>query len=254
MSMEHQAPAPPVETALHRLAPEAKVAATFGFVIGVALVPRGTWWPYAVDLAVLAVLAGWARVSRRMLAARLAVEIPFILFVLVLPFVSRGPAVNVAGVALSRAGLVSAGAIAAKATLAVLATGVLAATTTPAAIVAGLGRLRVPALLTGVAALAMRYGQLVLEDVARARRARVARGDDPRWIWQARATARGIGGLTARTLARGERVHSAMLARGFDGRLPVLALGPSAGRWAWSAAALVVLPPVVASALALGGL
>jgi cobalt/nickel transport system permease protein len=162
--------------------------------------------------------------------------------------------VHVLGISMAHEGLSAAGEILAKATLAVLATGVLGATTPPAAIVAGLGRLRVPALLTGVAALAIRYLQLVLDDLGRARRARIARGDDPRWLWQARATARGAGGLAARSLARGERVHIAMLARGFDGRLPVLALAPPATVGAWVAALTAVLPAVAASAVAAGGL
>jgi cobalt/nickel transport system permease protein len=157
-------------------------------------------------------------------------------------------------VPLAISGLTLAGAIAAKATLAVLATAVLAASTTSAEIVAGLGRLKLPAVLTGIAALAIRYLQLALEDVYNARRARIARGDDPRWLWQARATIRGVGGLAARSLARGERVHSAMLARGFDGRLPVVALAPAAGAAVWGAAAAAALPAIVATALALGGL
>jgi cobalt/nickel transport system permease protein len=254
VSVEHQAPAPPVVTALHRLAPEAKVAATIIFVVSVALVPRSTWWPYAVDLAILSGLATWARAQPRMFATRLLVELPFIAFVVVLPFVSKGPDTHVLGVGLSSAGLSTAGAIVCKATLAVLATGVLAASTSPAAIVAGLGRLGTPALVTGVAALAIRYVQLAVEDVARARRARIARGDDPRWLWQAWATVRGIGGLIARSLARGERVHSAMLARGFDGRLPVIALAPTARPLAWALAAAAVLPAIAATALAFGGL
>ncbi len=231
-----------------------KVAATIAFVVSVATVPRGSWWPYAVDLALLAALAAWARAPLGVLGGRLLVELPFIGFVIVLPFASRGPDVHVLGVGLSDSGLTIAGGIVAKATLAVLATAVLAATTSAAGIVAGLGRLRVPALVTGVAALAIRYLQLALDDLGRARRARIARGDDPRWLWQARATVRGIGGLAARSLQRGERVHTAMLARGFDGRVPVLALAPAASPGAWLAAAAAVLPALAATALAIGGM
>jgi len=254
VSLAHQAPPAPVCTALHRLPPEAKVAATLAFVLAVALVPRGVWWPYAIDLALLAATASWSRASLPALGGRLAVEIPFIAFVLALPLLARGPDVHPLGVPLSRGGLEIAGAIVVKATLAVLATGVLSASTSPAQIVAGLGRLRVPAVMTAVAALAIRYLQGALDDLQRARSARVARGDDPRWWWQARATARGAGGLAARSLARGERVHVAMLARGFDGRIPVVALAPRAGRRSWAAAAGAVLPAAAASALAAGGL
>jgi len=253
VSSAHQVAPTPVETALHRAAPEAKVGALIAFVVSVALVPRGVWWPYGVDLALLAAASAWARAPLTLLAGRLLVELPFIAFVAVLPFVSHPPDVSLLGLEVSRAGLVLSGSIAAKATLAVLATGVLAATTPAPTIVAGLGRLRVPAVVTGVAALAIRYLQLALDDIGRARRARIARGADPRWLWQARSTARGIGGLAARSLARGERVHTAMLARGFDGTLPVLALTPAASAAAWTGAAVAAAPAAAATALAIGG-
>jgi cobalt/nickel transport system permease protein len=254
VSSAHQAAAPPLQTALHRLAPEIKVAAVIAFVVSEALVPRGVWWPYAIDLALLAVVATWARVPPPLLGSRLLVELPFVAFVVLLPFVGRGPHVDVLGVSVSRAGLVLAGSIVCKATLAVLATGVLAATTSPAAIVGGLGRLRIPPIVTSIAALALRYVQLAFEELARAKRARIARGDDPRWLWQARASARGFGGLAARSLARGERVHAAMLARGFDGRIPVLTLSPHGTTGAWTVAALALAPALAATAFAIGGI
>ena len=49
------------------------------------------------------------------------------------------------------------------------------------------------------------------------RRARLSRGHDPRFLWQVGATARGVGALFVRSYERGERVHLAMLSRGFDG-------------------------------------
>ena len=254
MSSAHQAPAPPVQTALHRLAPEIKVAAVIAFVVSEALVPRGVWWPYAIDLGLVAIVAVWARMSPAFVGTRLLVELPFVAFVVLLPFVGRGPNVYLLGVSLSRAGLILAGSIVCKATLAVLATGVLAATTSPAAIVGGLGRLRVPAIVTSIAALALRYLQVGFEDLARGKRARIARGDDPRWLWQARANVRGFGGLAARSLARGERVHTAMLARGFEGRVPVLTLSAQGTSVAWAVAAMALAPVLTATALALGGM
>jgi cobalt/nickel transport system permease protein len=254
VTVAHQAPVAPVQTALHRLAPEIKVAAVIVFVVSEALVPRGVWWPYTVDLVLLAAVAIWTRASLRLLGGRLLVELPFVAFVILLPFVSRGPDLRVLGVSLSRAGLILAGSIACKATLAVIATGLLAATTSPAAIVAGLGRLRVPSIVTSIAALALRYVQLAFEDLRRARRARIARGDDPRWLWQARATVRGFGGLAARSLGRGERVHAAMLARGFEGRVPVLTLATQGSTAAWVVATAALAPALAATALAIGGM
>ena len=100
-----------VETPLHRAPAEVKVLATVLFVIAVALIPRGRLvWPYAVDAALLIAVAVLAATPVSLLAGRLAIEAPFVLFVVLLPFVVHDGAWLAFG-------------IAAKATLAVLAEG-----------------------------------------------------------------------------------------------------------------------------------
>jgi cobalt/nickel transport system permease protein len=223
-----------VVTPLHRAPAECKVLATVLFVVAVALLPRGHMaWPYLADAALLAVVAGAARTPLSLLAGRLAIEAPFVLFVVVLPFAAGD-------------GWWLAFAILAKATLAVLATGVLAWTTTPADVLRGAERLRVPRTLVAIAGFALRYLQVVLGELRRMRLARTQRGDDPRWVWQARGTGRMVGALVVRTFERGERVHVAMLARGYDGSLPALDLVPAARPLAWAGvAAFAALPWIV---------
>ena len=79
------------------------------------------------------------------------------------------------------------------------------------------------------------------------RLARVQRGDDPRWLWQARGTGRMVGALVVRTFERGERVHVAMLARGYDGRMPTLDLtaGGAAARVGRPRSRFAALPWIV---------
>ncbi|MCW2995296.1 MAG: cobalt transporter, inner rane subunit CbiQ, partial [Conexibacter sp.] len=220
-----------VRTALHDAAPEVKVVALLVFALSVAFVPRGAWWPFALDAAIVLGLAAWARVPPRSLALRLVIEIPFAGFVVLLPLVAGAE------------GLALAGAIACKATLVVLATGVLSATTPAAEIVAGLERLRVPPTFTAIGALAIRYLQVVLDELRRVNVARIARGDDARWLWQAKAVAESTGTLAVRCIARGERVHGAMLARGWDGRMPNVGMADAAPRRiAIMVAAVAALP------------
>lgn len=230
-----------VRTALHDAAPEVKVLALVVFALSVAFVPRGAWWPFAVDAVVVAGFAAWGRVPVRGLLVRLVVEIPFLLFVVLLPVVAGAE------------GWALAGAITAKATLVVLATGVLSATTPAADIVAGLERLRVPPTFTAIGALAVRYLQVVLDELRRVNTARVARGDDARWLWQARAVAQSTGTLAVRCLDRGERVHGAMLARGWDGRMPRVGSEAVLRANAIAFAALGALPVVAATIAAQGG-
>jgi cobalt/nickel transport system permease protein len=233
-----------VRTALHDAAPEVKVLALVAFALSVAFVPHGAWWPFAVDALIVAVFAAWGRVPVRGLLVRLVVEIPFLAFVVLLPFVAGAE------------GLALAGAIVAKATLVVLATGILSATTPAPEIIMGLERLRVPGAFTAIGALAVRYLMVVLDELRRVNTARQARGDDARWLWQVRAVAQSTGTLAIRCIDRGERVHAAMLARGFDGRLPSVTTGAEPGVAALPVALALaaVVPAVVATVLTRGGI
>ena len=81
------------------------------------------------------------------------------------------------------------------------------------------------------------------------RLARISRGHDPRFLWQLGATARGVGSLFVRSYSRGERVHLAMLARGWAGRMPCLSDATATPRqWA-----IGLVPTVAALALAVSG-
>ena len=46
----------------------------------------------------------------------------------------------------------------------------------------------------------------------------------------------------------------AMLARGFDGRMPVLTLSPQGTTVAWTVAAIALLPALAATIFAIGGM
>lgn len=209
------------DSRLHRLPPEAKLAATVAFVLAVVATPREAWWAFTADAALLLAVAATA-VPLGLVARRLRIELPFLAFAALLPVVGAAPRVEVLGAALSQPGLWAAWNIAAKGTLGVLAAILLAATTPVTEILTGLDRLRVPRLLTAIAGSMVRYLDVIVGSAERMRIARVSRGDDPRWLWQARATAATAGTLFVRSYERGERVHLAMASRGFTGTMPPL--------------------------------
>lgn len=220
MSGRHHALYIATEGRLHGLAPESKVAATVAFIFAVVATPREAVWAFAVDLCIVFAVAAIGGVPIGHLVRRLTIEIPFLLFAVFLPFVGRPPNVEVLGLSLSEAGLWAAFGIVVKGSLGVLATVVLASTTSIPDILAGLERLRVPQVLVAITAFMIRYGDVVTDDLRRMRVARESRADDPRWIWQARAVASTAGTLFVRSYERGERVHQAMLARGYVGSMP----------------------------------
>lgn len=205
---------------VHRLPPEVKVAAAFTFVACVAVTPREAVWAFAVHALALALVVRTARVPVRFLLTRMVVIVPFLGVAVLLPFVAVGERVEVAGIPLAVEGLWGAWNVAAKASLGAATSLTLAATTEVPLLLRGLERLRVPSVLTQIAAFMVRYLEVVVGEVQRQRIAMTARGYDPRWLWQVRPIAASAGALFIRSYERGERVHAAMLARGYAGAMP----------------------------------
>jgi len=225
---------------VHHLPSHVKVVATFAVTVLVATTVRDD--VVAFGGAAL-VLLGWARLARvplRFLLPRLAVVVPFLLAALLLPFVASGPRTVVLGVPLAVEGLWGGFGIAARALLGATASLLLVATTEVPDLLRGLERLRAPRILTQIAAFMVRYLEVVAGEVGRQRRAMTARGYDPRWLWQLRPLTAGLGVLFIRSYERGERVHAAMRARGFDGSMPIIDHEHPARRSDWLLAVALV--------------
>ena len=217
---------------VHHLAPEAKVLAAFLFVLSVAITPREAVWGFVAYALIVATVVGASRVPLRFVLARLLAILPFVLFALFLPFIGEGKDVEVLGVMVSGDGLWAMWNILAKATLGASASILLAATTETPDILKALNRLRVPAVITGIASFMIRYLEVVAGELGRMRTAMTARGYDPSWLGQARPIASSAGTLFVRSYERGERVYEAMLARGYTGEMPTVR-GEAATRRDW---------------------
>jgi len=215
---------------VHRLAPQVKVLAAFLLVCCVVATPREAFWAFGGYFLLLCAVWVVAAIPPGWIAARSLIEAPFLVLAVLLPFAEGGERVNVAGLSLSVAGLLGGWNIVVKGTLGVLTSLTLAATTPPRDLLLGLQRLRVPGTVTTIATLMLRYIEVIVGEAKRMRVARISRGHDPRLLWQAGATARGVGSLFLRSYERGERVHLAMLARGWTGAMPVLVAAPAARR------------------------
>ncbi|MBW3659076.1 MAG: cobalt ECF transporter T component CbiQ [Actinobacteria bacterium] len=204
------------------MAPQAKLAAAFVSVVAVATTPREAVWAFALHAGVLAVVVAAAELPLGFVLRRLLVIVPFVGVALLIPFVAGGEQVEVLGVGLSREGLWGAWNVLAKAGLGASISIVVAGTTEEARILEGLERLRVPTTLTLIAGFMLRYLVLIAEELRRARTAMLARGWVPRWLGDARPAASAAGVVFVRSYERGERVHAAMLSRGFTGTMPEL--------------------------------
>jgi cobalt/nickel transport system permease protein len=209
-------------TVIHRLPPETKIFGLFAFALVVAVTPRREVLVFAVAAIVAGVVIGVAGIPAATVLVRLSSVVPFVLFAVFIPFIADGEQIVVFGVSLSTDGLWSTFNIVAKALLCTGASIVVSATTPIPDVVRGLGRLRLPAVMVSIIAFMFRYLEVIADELHRMRRSMTARCHDPRWLWQARPIASSAGSLFVRSYERGERVHLAMLSRGFTGHMPAL--------------------------------
>lgn len=205
---------------IHRLPANVKILALVSFILIVVVTPVEQYWAFGVYAAMLIGVAIAAQVPARVILPRMLIEVPFVIFAVLMPFFGPEPDVVVLGISLSEAGLIAAWGILAKGTLGVLGSILLAATTPARDVLGGLERLRVPPLMVQIAAFMLRYVHVVADESHRMAVARESRGFQARGPRAWPVLARTIGSLFIRSYERGERVHLAMLSRGFTGTMP----------------------------------
>ncbi|MGX1504181.1 UNVERIFIED_CONTAM: cobalt/nickel transport system permease protein [Streptomyces graminofaciens] len=234
---------------VHALPAHCKLLAVLGFVLVVVSTPREAVWAFALYAVLLGAVATVARIPAGFLLKRLLIEIPFVAFALLMPFVVPGEQTEVLGIPLSVPGLWGAWNILAKGTLGVAASVILASATELRSLLLGLQRLRLPSLLVQIASFMIRYGDVIADEMRRMSIARRSRGFEARGVRHWGVLAKSAGALFIRSYERGERVHLAMVSRGYTGTMPVLD-DVRATRAQWSYAAAL---PVTALAVCLLG-
>ena len=201
-------------SAVHRMPAHHKILALLAFVVVVVATPRDWFAVYGVYLLLLVAVIAVSRVPPTYLLKRMVIEVPFLVFAALMPFLSTGPRTELLGLTVSEPGLFAAWALVAKGTLGVLASLTLAATTEAHHLLAGLARLRLPEQLVAIMGFMVRYLDVVAEEVRRMRMALASRGFTARNPRHWPVVARSAGALFIRSYERGERVHLAMVSRG----------------------------------------
>ncbi|CAN2223781.1 CbiQ ABC-type cobalt transport system, permease component CbiQ and related transporters [Candidatus Nanopelagicaceae bacterium] len=182
-----------------------------------------TRWPAFVAFFLLLVTTALlSKIPLLLLFKRALIEIPFIFFAILMPFFGTGEKFEIAGIELYREGLLAGTSIVVKGTLGVLAAVILSTTTTAREILRGLERLKLPAVMVQIASFMLRYVNVISDEMERMKVARESRGFVATGIKHWKVLATSAAALFIRSYERGERVHLAMLSRGFDGNLPSL--------------------------------
>lgn len=204
--------------ALTSLDPRAKILATLGFIIAVVSFDRYSvlaLLPFALFPVALAALG---EVPRRLILRKLLIASPFALMIGIFnPLFDHQPLVDLFGYSLS-GGWVSFASIVLRFLLTVGTALVLVATTGFFNVCAGLRQLGVPRVFTTQLLFLHRYAEVLSGEAARMSAARELRAGGKKHLGLALYGSL-LGHLLLRALERAQRIHLAMISRGFDGEL-----------------------------------
>ena len=208
---------------MHRLDPRGKVVAAVLFSCVAAVSFR--WASLGMALLTALILVCLAKPSPRMILRRLLLANVFIGCVwLFLPFSHTGVSLlQVGPFTATVEGVQAAAKITVKANVILLAFVALVATMPVATLGHALRSLAVPEKLVYLLLFTYRYIHVMEQEYRRLHNAAVIRGFQPKTNRHTYKTyAYLVGMLLVRSLARAERVHDAMLCRGFQGRFYAL--------------------------------
>jgi cobalt/nickel transport system permease protein len=205
---------------VHQIPPHIKILAGLLFIV-VAVSTDITNWPaFVAYFAIIITITQIAKLPIITVFKRSLIEVPFVLFALLMPFFGTGEVVEIGSLNLYIDGLLAGASIVVKGTLGILVAINLSATTTAREILNGLEILKMPTPMVQIASFMLRYVNVVNDEMLRMAVARASRGFEATGVRQWPVLATAAGALFIRSYERGERVHLAMIARGYQGDLP----------------------------------
>jgi len=207
------------QSVVHRLDPRIRIIVATGYCFVVAFARQFPVLLIAVTISV--VLAAIAGLDLKAVTKRLVLVNGLILLLwAVVPLTYGGtPMFTIAGFAFSRAGIILSAQISLKSNAILLAFIALVATMTFATLGHALKQLRVPGKIVYLLLMNYRYVFVIEQEYQRLIRAAKIRGFRPKTsLHSYRTYAHVIGMLFVRAALRAQRVHQAMLCRGFKGR------------------------------------
>jgi cobalt/nickel transport system permease protein len=209
----------PTRNFWYRLSPTGRVVVVLVLLIAVVSIPNGGWWSWGFYGLVIAALIGLSRTSLVKLGQRLAVESGFVATLLLGTLFRSGGEVlwQWGWLQLTSTGLLVLGSVSCKTLLSLLLLNLLTLTTPATDLLDALLNLRVPPLLVAILAAMYRYISVLQTEFQTMRYAAQSRNLTHHPGWQRLVVGNMIGSLLIRTLDRSERIHRAMLSRGYQG-------------------------------------
>jgi len=225
---------------LQAVNPRLKLILALGWLTGLALTPEGLWPLFAAHAGLVLLTLTLSGLPWRAWLQRSLWVSPFLLIVLPLPFTTPGSPlctliVGPYRLTATQPGLIRLVSLILRIGLSWQVALLLLSSTRHQDLLLALRAFHLPRLLVSSTALMLRYLDLLSDTAQMLMRARAARSPQPssssfspsRLAWQARVTGSMAGNLLLRALERSERLHAAMLARGFDGEIRDVPPAPS---------------------------
>jgi cobalt/nickel transport system permease protein len=207
---------------VHPMPAHLKILAGLFFIIVAVSTSISNWPAFIGYFLLISVVLAIAKLPVKKILSRATIEIPFVLFAFLMPFFGTGERFELFGLSLYREGLLAGAAIIAKGTLGLLVAITLSGSTKAREIIGGLERLHLPNLMVQIATFMLRYVNVVSDEMERMKVARSSRGFEAKGVADWKILAQAAGALFIRSYERGERVHLAMLSRGYLGQMPVM--------------------------------
>ena len=206
-----------LESPLHRLDPRSKILAVFGLVLFLVLSSHGLALKLPAVGAFLVAMILFSRVPLGHCLKHAGLVLPFSLMAVGAALLGKW---IWAAEFFGRMSTMAAAGLVGKSYLSALAVLLLAVTTRLSDLLHALERFRVPGAFLMIVHFLYRYLFVLSEEAQHMRYAHRSRGAGRGWPLRLRAAAAAIGVLFVRSYDRAERIHRAMLARGFAGVLP----------------------------------
>ena len=196
------------------------------FILAVILTLPNQWEAFILYFFIISTLIVVSRVPVLYILKRSLLVLPFVIVIAIsLPFfkedVTSG-SYNIGLLRVSAAGLQVFYTVLIKAWLSALSLILLTATTKVTELLKGLEQMRFPKIMIMILSFMYRYIFVITDEVMRMKQARNSRNFGGRHWWQIKTIGNMIGTLFIRSYEHGERVYTAMLARGYDGQSRVL--------------------------------
>lgn len=224
MSFHHLDQFAATPSPITRLPPVVRVLGTAVVALGASALPLGAWPQLAAMGGIAILLFLVARIPVKTILVRIAGPLAFVLLAsFALLFLVPGePLLSIGGFRISEQGLIRFGSTLGRAVVALSAAVILVSTTRFPELLQALRTLRMPRAVTTSLGLAYRLLYITMDEVERMRRAARSRNLGAGAASKRRLLAGVATAALRRSLARGERTHRAMLARGFTGDIVLL--------------------------------